>query len=244
MKLIGTMLALAVVAGFSAVAAAQGSHESHHPAGDQPKTAAPAPSNASGGDTQASGMMGNGSMMGGQGMISGPGQGMMGGRGMMPMMQMMANMMGPEGMSEMAMPGLDMADYVEGRIAFLRTELKITAAQKKPWDAFAQALRDNAKKLGNLRTMAAERTGTPTLVQRLDRQEQWYKVRLDGIRTVKITFSHLYSALSDEQKKTADQILPPHLGLMPMMAMPMGMVSMMGQARGGMPMGAMEKSKP
>jgi hypothetical protein len=40
---------------------------------------------------------------------------------------------------------------VEGRIAFLRTELKITDARSSAWNAFADALRTNAKSLGEVR---------------------------------------------------------------------------------------------
>jgi hypothetical protein len=172
------------------------------------------------------------------------GQGMMGAGGMMPMMQMMANMMGPAGMSEMTMPGMDMADHVEGRIAFLKAELKITDAQAKVWNDFAQGLRNNATKLGGMRSMMGRGTGVQTLAQRLDQQEQWYATRLDGIRTLKASVSPLYAALSDEQKKAADQILAPHLGLMPMMAMPMGMMSMGGPSGGRMPNGMMPGGKP
>ena len=181
-------------------------------------------------------------MMGNQGMMGG--QGPRGAGGMMPMMQMMANMMGPAGMSEMTMPGMDMADRVEGRIAFLKTELTITDAQAKPWDGFAQTLRDNAKTLGGMRTMMGRQADTQTLVQRLDEQEKWYAARLDGLKAIKATLSPLYAALSDDQKKTADQILAPHLGLMPMMAMPMGMMSMGGPSGRGMSNGMMPRSKP
>src|SRR5262245_63948753 len=67
-----------------------------------------------------------------------PGQfGMGGQQGMMGMMRMMG-MMGP---------GMATIDRVEGRIAFLRAELKITEAQAGAWDAFAAALRTNAQKL-------------------------------------------------------------------------------------------------
>jgi predicted lipid-binding transport protein (Tim44 family) len=59
------------------------------------------------------GMMGSGSMMN-----------MMGGK--MPMMQMMEMMHGMRGMATI--------DHVEGRIAFLRTELKITDAQTSAAD--------------------------------------------------------------------------------------------------------------
>ena len=54
--------------------------------------------------------------------------------GGMPMMRMM---MGQNGMSMMA-------KHIEGRIAFLKTELKITDAQLPLWNAFAQAMRDDA----------------------------------------------------------------------------------------------------
>ena len=242
-KIISTAAAVFLFAGAASLAMAQDSHDSHHPAGDQPPAAAPAAPPSSG--APSSGAQSGGMMMGGQGMMGR--QGMMGGDGMsMPMMQMMMNMMGPRGMSEMAMPGMDMADHVEGRIAFLHAELKITDAQTKAWNDFAQTLRDSAKKLGGMRSMMGQQTetATPTLAQRLDQQEQWYTARADGIRTLKITFAHLYGALSDEQKKTADQILAPHLGLMPMAAMPMGMMSMGGPSAGGMPGRAMPKAKP
>lgn len=156
--------------------------------------------------------------------------------GDMPMAGMM-NMMrqGGMSMSDMAMPGMDMADRVEGRIAFLRAELKVTDAQTKVWNDFAQALRDNAKKLGGMRTMMGPPTGaqSPTLTQRLDQQEQWYAALLEGIRATKVAFSSLYDALSAEQKKTADQIMAPHIGLMPMAAMSLGGMP----SGGGMPMG-------
>jgi LTXXQ motif family protein len=37
-----------------------------------------------------------------------------------------------------------MAKHIEGRLAFLKTELKITDAQLPLWNAFAQAMRDDA----------------------------------------------------------------------------------------------------
>ena len=53
--------------------------------------------------------------------------------GGMPMMRMM---MGQNGMPMMA-------SHIDGRLAFLKTELKITDAQLPLWNAFAQAMRDN-----------------------------------------------------------------------------------------------------
>ena len=56
------------------------------------------------------------------------------------------------GMAGPGMGGMATIDHIEGRIAFLRTELKITDAQASAWDAFAEALRTNAKKLGEVRS--------------------------------------------------------------------------------------------
>jgi hypothetical protein len=56
--------------------------------------------------------------------------------GSMPMMGMMRMMMGQDGMSGMPMMGA-MAGHVEGRLAFLKTELKITEAQLPLWNRVA-----------------------------------------------------------------------------------------------------------
>ena len=137
---------------------------------------------------------------------------MMGG---MPIMNMM-RMMGMSGSS------MDTIDRIEGRIAFLRTELKITDTQAGHWNAFADALRINAEKLRTVRSsMMGQGSGQPqpsTLADRLDLQERWLLARLEGIRAIKPAFANLYATLSDDQKKTADEILAPHMGMMPMMA--------------------------
>ena len=62
----------------------------------------------------------------------------------MGMMQMM-------GMMGRGMDGMATIDRVEGRIAFLRAELKITDAQADAWNGFADALRTNARKLAEVR---------------------------------------------------------------------------------------------
>lgn len=171
---------------------------------------------------------------------SGAGMAMQGGG--MPMMGMM-NMMGQGGMGMGGMGMHDMGnDRIEGRIAFLRAEMKITEAQTGPWNAFAEAVRTNAKTLGEMRSsmmpMQSE-AQSQTFVQRLDQQERWYSARLDGLRALKKAFAPLYEALSAEQKKTADELVPPHVG----MHAGMGMGGGMGMPMGGgmMPMGSAPK---
>jgi hypothetical protein len=166
----------------------------------------------------------------GQGMMGGP-QGMMGGRGMMGGNMPMANMMQMMGQSGAetgcaGMSGMATIDRVEGRIAFLRTELKIADAQNAAWNTFADALRANAKSLGEVRASMMPQAGAQQgLVDRLALQEKWLAARLEGTRAIKSALTNLVGTLSDEQKKTAEELLAPHMGMMAMMsAMQSGMM--------------------
>jgi hypothetical protein len=151
---------------------------------------------------------------------TGPSQGMMGG-GMMNMMGSNMPMSGMMRMMDMmlqsggGMGGMETIDRVEGRIAFLRTELKITDAQGPAWNAFADSLRANAKTLGDLRTSMMSQAGSrsETLVDRLTWQEKWLSARLEGTRAMKSALANLVSSFSDEQNKMADELLAPHTGM-------------------------------
>jgi hypothetical protein len=192
-------------------------HDGHHP--PAAGSAAPAQSAPPAGQETTGGQH---DMMGAMSSMMNMRDGMM---GMMRDMSIMG-MMG-QGMAGMGMAGMGTIDRVDGRIAFLRTELKITDAQASVWSAFAEALRANAKLLGETRAAMMRRTGAqaqaqaqaPLLTDRLDSQEKWLAARLEGTRAMKAAFAGLYGALSDEQKKTANEILAPHLG-MGMMARP------------------------
>lgn len=164
-----------------------------------------------------------------------PPQGGMGNMPMMGMMTEMKNMMSSMSRMkstsqsmEMMGPGMVAIDHVEGRIAFLRTELKITDAQAGAWNGFADALRANANKLAEVRAsmmsgMDGAQGPASTLADRLDLQEKWLLARLDGTRTMKSAFAKLNEILSDDQKKAADDLLAPHMGMgaMAMTASPM-----------------------
>jgi hypothetical protein len=148
-----------------------------------------------------------------QGMMSGmPMMNRMGGMPMMHMgMMRMMGIMGPVG-------GMATIDRVEGRIAFLRAELKITESQMSAWNAFADALRANAKRLGEVRAAMMSRSGAGqqqplTLSDGLDLQEQWLAARLEGIRAIKPALVNLYGTLSEDQKKTANELLAPQMGM-------------------------------
>jgi hypothetical protein len=207
----------------AANAQAPAAGDPHHP----PQSAAPAqPAPAQG----QPGMGGQHGMMGGMPMM-GMMHDMMRDMPMMNMMRTMRRM----GMMGPGTTGMATIDRVEGRIAFLRAELKITDAQASAWNAFADALRTNAQKLGQVRAAMTPQPGAaqpqaPTLAERLDLQERWLRARLEGTQAIKSAFTALYATLSDEQKKTADELLAPHMGMTGMMGM---MRMMRGQTRPG-----------
>jgi hypothetical protein len=162
-------------------------------------------------------MMGQGLM--GQGMM---GQGMMG-HGMMPMMGVM-----------------NPTQHIEGWLAFLKTELKITDAQAPQWNAYADALRANAKRMGDLMTsmmssgmmgqgmmgqgmmnsrgmmMPGQPGAGVSLPDRISWAEQHIKAHMEMLQAIKGPATQLYAVLSEEQKRTADQLLSP-MGMMGMM---------------------------
>jgi len=146
--------------------------------------------------------------------MSGTAQGMPGGMmpvsGGMPMMGMMQMMMGQDGMGGM---GAMMARHVEGRIAFLKTELKITDTQQKPWNAVADVMRANAKTMMEMPGGMMAGSAATTLPDKLAAREQALTARLDAVRKYRAAVGSLYAVLSDDQKKTADELMSGPMGM-------------------------------
>lgn len=146
----------------------------------------------------------------GPGMMGGPG---MGGYGMGPGM-MGRGMMGWGGSTE-AMCNA-MAGHIDGRLAYIKAELKITAAQEPLWEAYEAAARESGKTMfAHCTTMMGQRgASTVTLPERLDRHEQLMAAQLEAVRAGNKALKPLYGALSDSQKKTADEVLWGPMGMM------------------------------
>jgi hypothetical protein len=127
----------------------------------------------------------------------------------------------PEMMHEGGMPmrheGMDpgmmmcrMGERVEGRLAYLKAELKITEAQMPPWNAFADAFRGSGQKAAQHCAMMKEHRGSmmsASPLERLTMMEQHMKMHFENLGAIKAALQPLYSVLSDEQKKTADQTM-------------------------------------
>ena len=139
------------------------------------------------------------------------GQGMMGGD-MAQMMTMMQMMQGG-GMMPMGMGprGGDPLRHIEGQIAFYRAELKITDTQANQWNAFADALRTNADHLRQVMTKAREAQGAVTAPEQMERRIAMLTELRDAMQTILAAAKPLYTALSDDQKKVADELMAEHM---------------------------------
>ena len=103
-----------------------------------------------------------------------------------------------------------MDQYVDGQLAFLKTELKITEAQTPQWNVFAQAFSADREKRADLCRQAREQAKdlrTASLLDVITVAEDQLSQRLDSLRMMKAALQPLYASLGKEQKKTADQIM-------------------------------------
>lgn len=234
-----TMLPAFALAAMMSAAQAQTAtdqdHNAHHPDGAAPTAQAqPAPAPIPAPAQPAPGAKpGNAPMMGqgmGSGMVAQPGTPAQGGQpGMMMNMDQMRSMMGgmmgqqdrQSGIMSMMrqMIGQQGAmglpfEHAEGRIAFLRAELKITEAQAPQWNAFADTLRANAR-THQAAYEQMTRGGAPSAwPDRLSLMQKALTARLDAVKALEAAARPLYAVLTDEQRKLADQLLAGPMGMM------------------------------
>jgi Spy/CpxP family protein refolding chaperone len=130
----------------------------------------------------------------GYGMGQGPGYGMGMGYGPGPGM---GRGMGARGYGN---PGA-MAD---GRLAYLKSELKITSAQETAWKAFADSAKQQAEAMQALRTTMQGSTQA-TAPERMELRNKIMKQRQEQVEKSTAAFKDLYAALAPEQKTIADQ---------------------------------------
>lgn len=107
-----------------------------------------------------------------------------------------------------------MLDRVEGRLAFLKTELKITEAQSSAWNMVTSAIRDSAKRRNEgMKAIWSDDDKAKSLLDRLQLHEQFMTARLHEIKQLKAAWSDLYGQLSEDQKKEADGLVIPMMGM-------------------------------
>ena len=127
-----------------------------------------------------------------------------------------AGAIGETGMGRMmsAMRGMMAVDHVEGRIAYQKAELAITAAQLPEWNAVAAVLRLNAKIMQDgMARMAKD--GMPTAAPaRSEMMTMMMSERLEGMKKLGEANKALYTVLTPDQRKTADDMAANPMGMM------------------------------
>ncbi|MEQ9641421.1 MAG: Spy/CpxP family protein refolding chaperone [Alphaproteobacteria bacterium] len=140
-------------------------------------------------------------------MMQGMGPGMMRGSGMMMQMPM------TQGMGSGQMMGMGpmmhgAGQFVEGRIAFLKAELRVTGQQEQAWNRYAEAMRGSASAMKSMHEQMMSGDGmTTSLPDRLRRHEQMMSMRLQALKDFRAAALPLYEALSPKQQRIADNLM-------------------------------------
>jgi LTXXQ motif family protein len=192
---------LAVLAFSPAVQAQSDPHQRHHPGGQaQEVQDAPAPGSSMPMPMPMPmrGMDMNGMPMGGQG----------GGSMDCPMMGAMRRNAG----MGMGMP----FEHIEGRIAFLQTEIGITEGQREQWNAFAEALRKNAEVHRSMhdQMMAPKASPQKSWLQTMQGKARMMSSHAEALKAVEATAGPLYAVLTEDQRQKADGLLAGAMGMM------------------------------
>lgn len=183
------LLGLAGTAGAQAPAPGGAASDPHHPEAPaaSPQPAPPAAQRGA----PAPGMMA-------------PGAGMMSG----DMGRMMQQMM----QGRMAASAMQPFRRVEGQLAYFRAELRITDAQAQAWNAFADTVRAQAERLRQATQQAMTGATEPgPAPQQMERRIALLSAHLEAMRAVAAAATPFYAALSEEQRRIADELMAEHV---------------------------------
>lgn len=99
--------------------------------------------------------------------------------------------------------------FIEGRLAFLRTELKLTEAQMPLFDRLSDEMRARARTMAarHAERKAQAKAQPVSAVERLEKRNAVMKAASAAGERYLDALKPLYASLSDEQKQVADQLL-------------------------------------
>lgn len=101
------------------------------------------------------------------------------------------------------------AAAVEGHLAALKVELKITPEQDTAWQAFTTKARQQADTMIARRAQMFSQTSAtiPSAPERLAQRTEFAKQGLASMESMTVAVKDLYGVLTPEQKTTANQLL-------------------------------------
>ncbi|MGZ5824170.1 MAG: Spy/CpxP family protein refolding chaperone [Hyphomicrobium sp.] len=104
---------------------------------------------------------------------------------------------------------LDRVAHRAGARAYLKVRLELTADQMTAWNAFSKAADDaDAKETTRCNALPTDMKERPNFVDRLSREEDFMKARIERIEAVKPTLTAFYNTLTPEQKAVLDRPRP------------------------------------
>jgi protein CpxP len=99
---------------------------------------------------------------------------------------------------------------VEKHIKELHTTLKITAAEESEWNEVAATMRENAKNLDRAIDKRKANAAGATAVDDLKAYAEIAQAHASGVKKLASSFSGLYSKMTEDQKKVADEVFSHH----------------------------------
>jgi len=95
---------------------------------------------------------------------------------------------------------------VEHHITELHAKLKITSAEEAQWKKVAETMRENATELDRAIDKRDASVANATAVDNLNSYAEIAQAHANNVKKLASAFSGLYSAMSDDQKKVADEV--------------------------------------
>jgi protein CpxP len=99
---------------------------------------------------------------------------------------------------------------VEKHIKDLHATLKITSAEESQWNKVAETMRENAKELDRAIDKRDANVGSATAIDDLNSYAEVAQAHANGVKKLASAFSGLYSTMTDDQKKEADEVFRHH----------------------------------
>lgn len=99
--------------------------------------------------------------------------------------------------------------FVDARVAFLRTALKITDAQDGAFQNLAKVMRDDAAAHEKMHE-SMHGAWPKTSLDRLELHAKMAQQHAQHLATFVAAYKSLYDGLSEDQRKAADELFAPH----------------------------------
>lgn len=101
-------------------------------------------------------------------------------------------------------------ERIDGQLAYIKAELKITEAQEPQWSVFMNMFRADKEKQARACKAAQEQSRqmiSASLPESMKIKVERLAEQLQSLRALEAAVQPLYSILSKDQKKTADEIM-------------------------------------